>query len=192
MNMFFTLLLNEYHKKSGKKHVIWVRFIDDIFFIWTDGIDLLKEILPFCQKYSETKNMKSVIKLEISKSTKTINFLDVFITLKQLTLSTTVFPKSADAHICLNLISCHPNIWANTSQSHNSYVSIRFVPIHLITSRKVNSNFFIKQDYESSKLKMYAKDMLAKTRDTKRHKLLQPGIKHRNIYHKYLPQTTYC
>ena len=110
MNMFVTLFLNEFHKKSGKKHVIWVRFIDDIFFIWTDGIDLLKEILPFCQKYSETKNMKSVIKLEISQSTKTINFLDVFITLKQLTLSTTVFPKSADAHICLNLKSCHPNI----------------------------------------------------------------------------------
>ena len=56
---------------------------DDIFFIWTDGEDSLKEFLVFYQKYSEAKNMKSVIKFVISQSTKTINFLDVFIALNK-------------------------------------------------------------------------------------------------------------
>ena len=58
MDMFEISLLNDFHKKTGKKLLIWLRFIDDIFFIWTDGEDSLKEYLAFCQKYSETKNMK--------------------------------------------------------------------------------------------------------------------------------------
>ena len=81
MDMFETSLLNDFHKKTGKKPLIWLRFIDDIFFIWTDGEDSLMEFLVFCLKYSETKNMKSALKSEISQSTKTINFLDVCITL---------------------------------------------------------------------------------------------------------------
>ena len=81
MNLFETSFLNEFHKKTGKKPLIWVLFADYIFFVWTDGEDSLKHILAFCQKYSETKNMKSVIKLEISQSTKTSNFLGVCFTL---------------------------------------------------------------------------------------------------------------
>ena len=108
MNMFETSFLNDSHKKTGKKHLIWLRFIDDIFFIWTNVEDSLEKFLAFCQKYSETKNMKSVIKFEISQSTKTVNFLDVCITLNQQTLSTTVFSKPTDAHIYLNPKSCHP------------------------------------------------------------------------------------
>ena len=87
---------------------IWLPFIDDVFFIWTDGEDLLKKFLAFCEKYSETNNMKSVIKFKISQSTKTINFLDIYITLNQQALSTTVFSKPTGAHIYLNPKSCRP------------------------------------------------------------------------------------
>ena len=87
---------------------IQLRFINDIFFIWTDGENSLKEFLVFCQKYSETKNMKSVIKFEISQSIKTINFLNISITLNQQILSATVFSKPKDAHINLNPKSCYP------------------------------------------------------------------------------------
>ena len=107
-DMFETSLLNAFYKKTGKKPLIWLRFIDDIFFIWTDGVDSLKEFLAFCQKYSKTKNMKSAIKFEISQSTKSINFLNVCITLNQQTLSTTVFSKPTDAPIYLNPKSYHP------------------------------------------------------------------------------------
>ena len=72
MDMLETSLLNDFHKKTGKKLLIWLRFIDDIFFIWTDVEDSLKEFLAFYQKYSETKNMKSVI-TSISYSSPLIN-----------------------------------------------------------------------------------------------------------------------
>ena len=137
MDMFETSLLNDFHKKTGKKLLIWLRFIDDIFFIWTDAEDSLKEFSALCQKYSETKSMKSVITFEMSQSTKTINFLHICITLNQQTLSTTVFSKATDAHIYFNPKSCHPEHISETSQSNNSNVSARFALIHLVTSRKV-------------------------------------------------------
>ena len=108
MDMFETSLLNDFHNKTGKKPLIWMRFIDDIFFIWTDGENLFKEFSAFCQKCSEAKNKKSVIRFETSQSTKTMNFLDVYITLDQQTLSTTVFSKPTDVHIYLNPKSHHP------------------------------------------------------------------------------------
>ena len=128
MDMFETSLLNDFHKKTGKKRLIWLCFIDAIFFIWTDDEDSLKEFLAFWQKYSETKNMKSVKKFEISQSTKTINFLDVCLTLNQQTLSTTIFPKPTDTHICLNPKSCLPeHLIGNIPKS-------QFVRLHKICS----------------------------------------------------------
>ena len=76
MDMFEISLLNDFHKKTGKKPLIWLRFIDDVFFIWTDGEDSLNECLAFCQKYSETKNMKyknhQLLQLHHPKSTNLI------------------------------------------------------------------------------------------------------------------------
>ena len=167
MDSFETSLLNEFYKKTGKKPLIWLRFIDDIFFIWTDGEESLKEFLEFCQKYSQKRNMKSVIKFEISQSTKTVNFLDVCITFNQQTLSTTVFSKPTDAHIYLNPKSCHPeHMIKNIPKS-------QFLRLRKICSntcdyiKKSNEyiNFFTKQGYEISKLKVVAKEMLSKARD---------------------------
>ena len=30
-------ILNDFYKKYGMKPLIWLRYIDDIFFIWTHG-----------------------------------------------------------------------------------------------------------------------------------------------------------
>ena len=64
-HIFETSLLNDFRRNTGKNPFIWLHFINDIFFVSTDGEDSLKELLVFCQKYNETKNMKSVIKFEI-------------------------------------------------------------------------------------------------------------------------------
>ena len=181
MDMFEISLLNDFHKRTGKKPLIWLRFIDDIFFIWTDGAVLLKEFLAFCQKYSETKNTKSAIKFEISQSSKTINFLDVCITINQQTLSTTVFSKHTDAHIYLE------HVIRNIPKSQ----FLRLRKICSDTSDYIKKsdgylNFFIKRDYDGSKLKMLAKEMLAKTRDE-----LLPQKNKRNQNEKTIMVTTW-
>ena len=132
--------------------------------------------------------MKSAIKIKISQSTKTINFVDVCITLNQQTLSPTVFSKPTDAHIYLNPKPCPPeNMIRNIPKS-------QFLRLRKICSdtsdyiKKSNEylNFFIKQGYDGSKLKILAKEMLAKTRDE-----LEPQKNKRNQNEKTIMVTTW-
>ena len=37
MECFETNLINDFYKEQKKKPLVWYRYIDDIFFIWTDG-----------------------------------------------------------------------------------------------------------------------------------------------------------
>ena len=89
----------------------------------------------------------------------------VCITLNQQTLSTTVFSKPTDAHIYLNPKSCHPeHMIRNIPKSQ--FLSLREICSGTSAYIKESNeylNFFIKQGYDSSKLKMLVKGMLAKT-----------------------------
>ena len=103
--------------------------------------------------------MKSVIKFEISQSSKIINFLEVCITLNQQTLSTTVFSKPTETPIYLNPKFCHPN------HAIKNIPKSQFLRLHKICSntsdytRKNNEylNIFMKQDYYGSELNMIRK-----------------------------------
>ena len=53
MNEFEQNLLNDYYKKTGKRPLVWWRYIDDIFCIWTDGEESLRDFIEFIQNYSE-------------------------------------------------------------------------------------------------------------------------------------------
>ena len=158
--MFETSLLNDFRRNTGKNPFIWLHFINGIFFVSTDGEDSLKELLVFCQKYNETKNMKSVIKFEIWQSTKIIIFLDVCIILNEQTVSTTVFSKFTDADIYLNCKSCHPqHMIRNILKSQ----FVRFRRICSNTSDYTRkSNAKLKPGYDNFNLKILAKDMAKK------------------------------
>ena len=47
-----TEMLREYEKKTKLRPLIWMRYIDDIFFIWTNGEDTLTDFIKFCDNYS--------------------------------------------------------------------------------------------------------------------------------------------
>ena len=65
MDNFEKNLLRDYSQKTGLSPLVWFRFIDDIFFIWTGNKDSLDHFISFTQNYSKSKNMKSKIKSEI-------------------------------------------------------------------------------------------------------------------------------
>ena len=48
----------------------WIRFIDDIFAIWTHGIDKLKQFVQYINNFHPT------IKFEIEYSDNRVNFLN--------------------------------------------------------------------------------------------------------------------
>ena len=86
-----------------------MRYIDDIFLIWTHGEQSLKDFLKFCDEYSTSKKMKSKIRYESSSSTESVNFLDVEVKIKGNKIQTSLYTKPTDAHLYLNAKSCHPD-----------------------------------------------------------------------------------
>ena len=84
--------------------LIWKRFIDDIFFIWTHGGTALQEF------YDYLNTIHPTIKFEISHSNQEINFLDTTIFFKHDTkLESTLFVKSTDTCSLLHATSFHPD-----------------------------------------------------------------------------------
>ena len=47
-NLFMGFVEQDLLSRSAKKPLVWFRYIDDIFFIWTHGQEALDEFLQFC------------------------------------------------------------------------------------------------------------------------------------------------
>ena len=56
MTQVETNMLNDYEAENGLRPILWLRYIDDIFFLWTYGEQSLKDFTGFIQKYFESKN----------------------------------------------------------------------------------------------------------------------------------------
>ena len=103
-----TKMLNEYEEKTKLRPLVWMRYIDDVFFIWHHGENSLKDFVKFCDDYSSVAKMKSKIRYETHYSTESVNFLDVNTKLEGNIISTSLYSKPTDAHLYLNAKSCHP------------------------------------------------------------------------------------
>ena len=100
LSMFERNMLNQYPIKPS----IWPRYVDDIFLIWNDSEDKLKDFLA----YINTVN--PAIQFTHANSTKSVNFLDVIVTLtNDGTISTDLYTKPTDTYQCLHMNSCHLN-----------------------------------------------------------------------------------
>ncbi|XP_072020421.1 uncharacterized protein [Amphiura filiformis] len=86
----------------SKKPLMWMRYIDDIFFLWTHGPDELQHFVNFCNSFHPT------IKFTSESSTKEIPFLDVLVSIRDDTLHTDLYSKPTDSHQFLHWTSCHP------------------------------------------------------------------------------------
>ena len=58
-------MLNDYRTENGLRPIFWLKYVDDIFFLWTYDEQSLKDFEGFIQKYSEPKNVKSVLKYDV-------------------------------------------------------------------------------------------------------------------------------
>ena len=107
MDNFEQNIFHDMSQKTGLSPLVWFRFIDDIFFIWTSNKDTLDHFNSFTQNYSKSNSRKSKIKFEIHLSTNEVHFLDVTISLKRGKLRTTLFTKPTDSHFYIDNSSCH-------------------------------------------------------------------------------------
>ena len=85
------------------KSPIYLRYIDDLFFIWTDTEQELKQF------FQELNKVHRTIKFDYKFSTKEINFLDLTIYKDNKgTLATKVYTKPTDRQSYLYRTSAHP------------------------------------------------------------------------------------
>ena len=81
--------------------LVWFRYIDDIFFIWTHGENSLKNFMK------EFNNFNRNIKFTYEFSEASINFLDLNVRLSNSKLQTSLYVKPIDRHKYLYFRSSH-------------------------------------------------------------------------------------
>ena len=82
---------------------LWLRYIDDIFVIWTEGPDNLQIFIDYLNSIHPT------IKFTSSHSYSCVPFLDVNVSLNNGIIETDLYSKPTDKHQHLLYTSCHPN-----------------------------------------------------------------------------------
>ena len=68
MSKFEKEMLDEFQSIHGLRPALWLRFIDDIFFIWDNDEISLQSFLKFCNSYSTSRKIKSTINFTFNYS----------------------------------------------------------------------------------------------------------------------------
>ncbi|XP_044165755.1 uncharacterized protein LOC122949770 [Acropora millepora] len=84
------------------KPFIWLRYIDDIFMVWTEGEEKLLEFLKNINNFHDT------IKFTFDWSRDLIHYLDVQVINNGGVIETDLYTKPTDKHQYLYHTSCHP------------------------------------------------------------------------------------
>ncbi|PIK56552.1 hypothetical protein BSL78_06520 [Apostichopus japonicus] len=101
-NIFMGNLEKEFLSRQNLKPHTWLRYIDDIFMIWTHGEANLKLFIDDINSFHHT------IKFTADFSGHGVHFLDTTVTLQNGSLKTDLFNKPTNKHNYLLPSSCHP------------------------------------------------------------------------------------
>ena len=100
--IFMDRLENSFLETQSLKPLVWLRYIDDIFFIWTHSEKELKEFMR------ELNSFDTNIRFTYEYSDKKVSFLDLQVDIVEGKLITSLFVKPTDRHQYLHYSSCHP------------------------------------------------------------------------------------
>ena len=99
--IFMSNLETKFLEGQHLQPLVWLRYIDDIFLIWTHGEESLKKFLE------DLNDFNKYIKFTYEYSAKNITFLKVG--LKDGKITTDLHVKPTDRHQYLHFSSAHPN-----------------------------------------------------------------------------------
>ena len=103
-NMFLSIFERDMLDQYPTKPSIWLRYIYDIFMIWYENEDKLKDFL------ANINTVNAAIHFTHAHSFKSVNFMDVLVTLTDDgTISTDLHAMPTDTHQCFHMNSFHPN-----------------------------------------------------------------------------------
>ena len=172
-NLYMGLLEEQLLEQTTLKPLVWFRFIDDIFFLWTFGPTKLKQFFDVCNSFDPH------IKFEQMVSPTTIPFLDVQVILDNGKIKTDLYTKPTDTHQYLNWISCHP---------HHTKAAIPYSLALRLCRICSENDFFEKQARELFNILLdrgykpkHIKQSIAKARQTNRRDALRIDNNTNNI-----------
>ena len=87
---------------------VWLRYIDNIFFIWTNGEAELKKFME------GLNNFLLNLQFTYESSKKSVAFLDLIVSMENGSLSTDLHAKNTDCHQYLHCSSSHPDYRKNS------------------------------------------------------------------------------
>ena len=118
--------------------VLWKRYIDDIFILWTHGVSALNTFIDYLNSRLES------IKFESHISDSVANFLDVSVKISNGKLSTSLYTKETDSLSYLDYSSCHPKSCKNAIP-YSQFLRLRKIcsddEDFIIQSRKLALSF---------------------------------------------------
>ena len=184
--------------KALYEPLLWRRFIDDIFFLWTHIRAKLEQFYQQCNLFDPN------IKFEQTVSDKSIPFLDVLVILKDGKIETDLYSKPTDTHQYLNWTSCHPRhtkasipyiqaLRLRCNRSKKEYFENRARDLNKILLERGYKNKLIKESIMSARRITREQALTAKTtnRVTNRVTLVvtfNPAVpKLRKIVNQYQP-----
>ena len=178
--------------------LLWLRYIDNIFFIWAHDEQELQTFLRTLNEFHTD------IKFTYESSKESITFLDLKVSVKNSKIITDLFVKSTDRHQYLHYLSAHPN------HTKRSVVFSQTLRIGRLCSYEENfikhkanmKSWFLKREYperlisaEMDKVKFSNIERRSKTQKgipliVTYHPLLKPlsSIINNNIYLLHMDQ----
>ena len=165
-NLFMNSLENKMIQSYDKKPKVWLRYIDDIFYIWEHGEDELTKWLEHLNNFHKT------IKFTNEWSHTKINFLDTTVKVNiDNKLYTDLYVKPTDTNSYLNYNSAHP------PNCKNSLPYSQFLRIKRICTKDSDYLKNIEKKTNEFKAKNYPMEILdaalTKVEKLKRQELIQ-------------------
>ncbi|CAM5130490.1 unnamed protein product [Natator depressus] len=102
-NIFMADLEQRFLSSRPLTPLLYLRYIDDIFIIWTHGKEALEEF------HHDFNNFHPTINLSLVQSTQEIHFLDTTVLINNGHINTTLYRKPTDRYSYLHASSFHPD-----------------------------------------------------------------------------------
>ena len=184
-NLFMAGLEEKLFLNTEFTPFLWLRYLDDIFCIWTQGIDKLKEFFEKLNSFHPT------IKFTMEHSLQKIDFLDVTVIKNGSTLETDLFCKKTDTHQYLHSKSCHRNIYKRSIPYGQAVRLKRICSTEVTLTQRLQQleEWLIKRGYKKDTVHSEIERVHSIDRETllqKRQKVLDDNITLVLTYHPAL------
>ena len=165
-NIFMHELETKLLEEAPVKPDLWLRYIDDLFMVWTKGEEGLKEFLTYINQAHDT------IKFKWDWSHENINYLDVQVINNNGKIETDLYTKPTDKHQYLFHTSCHPGGCKRSIPYAQSMRLRRICSTQNIFEKRVIDlcQFLVARGYEES----FVQDQIQKAREKGRNEILIP------------------